>query len=551
MFSLSQENVQKIVLKGYSVFITGGAGSGKSFFLQELINKLHKAGKSVCVAAPTGIASVIVGGTTIHSFAGIGTGNKDLHELISKVSGDNESKKRWEQCSILIIDEISMLSRELFEKLEKIARHCKRNRKPFGGIQLILSGDFFQLKPVVDTSIRDEEVYCFASSVWKDCIDASLFFNENFRQDEVELKMLLDDLRISELSTFTRDFMKMLSRPLPCDPLEIVRLYSHRDDVSSANDKCLELLPGEKSAYISKDIGEHLHLKNIPAPRNLVLKCNARVVLLKNINSILVNGLRGTVQKFIDGYPVVMFDNNQVQVIKEELFTAEKDGIIVATRKQIPLDLAYAMTIHKSQGMSFDYLEVDLSKVFEPGQAYVAVSRAKRIDGLRILSCKESLPKISALVNEFYASEVNFASNLVLDQFLNKEMRRDVVLYDISNFTTSVSIASTAKEPQLMIEDHDRVCELDTITMDRIHRKVQDDASISKDVTDILTKLQLKVDNNQKLYSASSFQIECFCKWLWIIFDSIYNTNSDGLVDRKKWTGNTKEYTTCIGLHSY
>ena len=140
----------------------------------------------------------------------------------------------------------------------------------------------------------------------------------------------------------------------------------------------------------------------------MVVKLNSRVVLLKNLNNELVNGLCGTISSFKDGLPCVSFDNGIVQVIKEELFTVEVDGIVVASKKQIPLDLAYAITLHKNQGMSFDFLEVDLSSVFEPGQAYVAVSRARTVKGLRIRACREILPQI---VEDFYSSCKSYRVN--------------------------------------------------------------------------------------------------------------------------------------------
>ena len=157
----------------------------------------------------------------------------------------------------------------------------------------------------------------------------------------------------------------------------------------------------------------------------MVVKLNARVVLLKNLNNELVNGLCGTISSFMDGLPCVSFDNGIVQVIKQELFTVEVDGIVVASRKQVPLDLAYAITIHKSQGMSFDFLEVDLSSVFEPGQAYVAVSRARTVEGLRIRACREILPQIPQIVVDFYSSCIVKATELILEDVLMSQKKRD------------------------------------------------------------------------------------------------------------------------------
>ena len=322
MLSLSQRNVESLVEKGYSVFVTGKASSGKSFFLRKIIDNLRQRGDCCCfVTAPTGIASVNIGGCTIHSFAGIGTGSKGAHELIATISSNKDALQRWQQCTILIIDEVSMLSRELFEKLEMIARCLKCNTKPFGGIQLILSGDFFQLKPVVKSPLSDADVYCFCSPLWDSCVDVSVSFTENYRQSEVELIHILDDYRRCELSPLSQHLTKhILTHTLKCNPLDVVKLYSHRDSVSEANDECLALLPGEPHQYISKDSGETLELKSCSAPKNVILKAKARVVLLKNMSPSLVNGLRGTISSFLYGYPCVIFDNGQLEVIREELF---------------------------------------------------------------------------------------------------------------------------------------------------------------------------------------------------------------------------------------
>ena len=382
MLSLNQQKVERLVDEGYSVCVTGNGGSGKSFFLRITIEKLRQRGNQCFVTAPTGIAATNIGGLTVHSFAGIGSGSNSANDLSATIKANQEVLARWEQCEVLVIDEVSMLSRELFEKLEMIARCLKKNAKPFGGIQLIFSGDFYQLRPVMqrDATASDKEVYCFASPMWNCCVDISVFFDENYRQHEPELIQLLEEFRMFRLSQHSRKFIEeSLTRPLDCNPLDFVRLYSHRDNVSQANDECLALLPGEPHHYYSDDSGNVNSLKKCSAPKNLAVKLNARVVLLKYLRNGLVNGLCGTIHSFIDGFPYVVFDNGSCKLIREELFTVEEECTVVATRKQIPLDLSYAMTIHKSQGMAFPLLYVDLSAVFEAGQSYVAVSRATTI----------------------------------------------------------------------------------------------------------------------------------------------------------------------------
>jgi ATP-dependent DNA helicase PIF1 len=263
MLDANQAKVKRLIEKGYSVYITGKGGCGKSFFITSIIDELRA--KDICcfVTAPTGKAANNIGGVTIHSFAGIGTGSKGAHELISIIKANEDALSRWQTCELLVIDEVSMLSRELFEKLEMIARCLKKNSKPFGGIQLLLSGDFYQLKPVIPQSnVASEDAYCFASPMWTSCVDMSVMFDKNYRQDETDLIDLLDDFRLSEvLSERSRHFIENnLTRPLTCNPLKIVRLYAHKDSASQANDECLALLPGNKKSLQKQQIMWSLYL---------------------------------------------------------------------------------------------------------------------------------------------------------------------------------------------------------------------------------------------------------------------------------------------------
>ena len=194
MLNENQTKVESLIYKGYSVFITGKGGSGKSYFLRSIIEKLRARGDRCFVTAPTGKAATNVGGVIVNNFAGIGTGSKGAHELIACIQSNEEALKRWQSWNVLIIDEESMLRRELFEKLEMIARCLKDNSQPFGGIQLIFSGDFYQLRPVTQSYATNESLYCFASPMWASCVDVCVcFFYENYRQCDTDLIDMLDD----------------------------------------------------------------------------------------------------------------------------------------------------------------------------------------------------------------------------------------------------------------------------------------------------------------------------------------------------------------------
>ena len=266
-----------------------------------------------------------------------------------------------------------MIGSALFEKLDFVARGTRQSSQPFGGIQLLLAGDFSQLPPVSKES-GVKQKYCFHSPLWKKCLDFGVELTSVYRQNEHALLNLLEDVRNGQISITSRNLLNQLTRELPCHPLDKVRLFPHKEDAAKANDKCLDLLPGETS----RDAGEKSELdKRCSASSHLSLKVNARVVLLKNLDKTLVNGMRGTVVRFNEGYPVIRFDNSRVHIIQPTQFIVENGNRVLGTRTQVPLDLCYGMTIHKSQASSYSFVEVDLNKVFEEGQAYVALSRLR------------------------------------------------------------------------------------------------------------------------------------------------------------------------------
>ncbi|XP_020910820.1 ATP-dependent DNA helicase pfh1 [Exaiptasia diaphana] len=532
--SENHKKIERIIDEGYNIFISGRTGSGKSFLLRYLIEKFKQNGRHFAVTALTGIAGENVGGRTIHSFAGIGTGSIDTHQLIASISANIQAVERWRQCSILIIDEVSMVSRELFEKLEDIARATRECTIPFGGIQLILAGDFCQLKPVDTENRKDQDLFCFLSPLWDVCIDLSVFFEENYRQNEPELRHVVDDFRSCELSNFSRHFISQaLRRPLDCDPFEIVRLHSHRDSVSESNDTYLKQLPGEAKMFVSVDTGSADSLKQCSAPKNLALKVNARVVLLKNISHRLVDGLRGNVLYFYENWPCVRFDNGEIVIIKEEMFAVEEEGRVSATRKQIPLDLAYALTIHRSQGMSFDFVEVDISSVFEPGQAYVAVSRAKTVHGLRITKLPQTMPQISPLVKEFYSSKTVSADDLDVPTVLSNKKKCECNSIPFIKIDTCLPVLSPAQEPkEVHLSEEPR--EIPQHCYDKIHKKVKEDAEISEDIAKVLSEVgEQNIDG-----------INLFIKWIWQIYMQVHNMKQHSppdLIDKKKWSGVTSD----------
>ena len=409
-------------------------------------------------------------------------------------------------------------------------------------MQLILSGDFLQLEPVIRNrhELLSEDVFCFASPMWKMRIDFNILLTAVHRQSQVELICVLDDIRFGNLSEFTTNFLiHNLSRPLPCGPLDIVRLSSHVKDAREANAACLSFIPGESISYQSKDSGDISKLGSCTAPKTLILKPNAKVVLLRNIDSELVNGLCGYVYSMVGRYPLVKFDNGKTSLIKEFLFTVEQGGSVVATRMQIPLDLSYALTIHRSQGMEFDYLEVHLDKIFGPGQGYVALSRAKTVEGLRVVGKVNKLPPVSHKVIQFYKQNVIPVQDLDLDAIEMQEKNTTVYCFPSFDTCKPSLLASRTPEPEEIV-----------LTKDYSDRNVPGDA-LQDIIKDIMTECDFSQDccdvvNEIKLTEKSIPNgVGKFFTWLWCVFSQINEAKSTTenavSIDKKKWTGHTKK----------
>ncbi|KAL1916748.1 uncharacterized protein VTP21DRAFT_5452 [Calcarisporiella thermophila] len=434
--SEEQEGVLKAVINGESVFFTGSAGTGKSVLLRAIVknlkSKYRNRPEAVAVTASTGMAACNIGGCTVHSFAGIGLGNGTIDQIISRVIKNRKSAERWRALEVLIIDEISMLSADLFDKLEGVARAVRRSNKPFGGIQLVITGDFYQLPPISDNG--KEVKFTFEARTWKDCIQRTMHLQNIFRQRDNEFVKMLNDIREGRLSETTLRKFRELSRPLKHanGDIECAQLYARRDQVDKANSERLASLSGQLHIFQAEDSGDVAKLESgCMAPKMLQLKLHAQVMLLKNLDNTLVNGSLGIVVGFVgEGeyrylagqlsesnrknqdtsiqdvnkpYPIVKFANGrEIMVLPEEWKLELPGGEVIAQRIQIPLLLAWSMSIHKSQGQTLDLVKVDLGGVFEKGQAYVALSRATSLDGLQVLNFNPQHVMAHPVVVKYY-----------------------------------------------------------------------------------------------------------------------------------------------------
>ncbi|KAL9468730.1 hypothetical protein ACSS6W_010424 [Trichoderma asperelloides] len=462
--SKEQEHVLDLVVnQGKSVFFTGPAGTGKSVLMRAIITQLRskhaKDRERVAVTASTGLAACNIGGITLHSFSGIGLGKEDAPTLVKKIRRNPKAKNRWLRTKCLIIDEVSMVDGDLFDKLSQIGRTIRNNGRPWGGIQLIITGDFFQLPPVPDGDKKREAKFAFDAATWSTSIDHTIGLTQVFRQRDPVFANMLNEMRLGHISQQTVDTFKRLSRPLEFnDGVESAELFPTRAQVDGSNERRLRELPGAPIRYDAIDTGDvnirEKLLANMMAPKSIELKVNSQVMLIKNLDGSLVNGSLGTVIAFSDErafdmsnmddyddgmdamakarrklkafsrepepdgsgmkYPVVRFISTdgvaRVILCQPEEWKVElPNGEVQAKRVQIPLILAWALSIHKAQGQTLERVTVNLGKVFEKGQAYVALSRATSQEGLRVLGFDKNKvmahPRVIVFYRQLYSAE--------------------------------------------------------------------------------------------------------------------------------------------------
>jgi ATP-dependent DNA helicase PIF1 len=416
MLTHEQKYALYCALEEKNMFITGSAGVGKTFLIKKIVNALQIRGKKVEATAMTGAASVLINGKTLHSWAGIGIGTKNVEDYIKKIKTNYGLKNRWLHIKCLIIDEVSMLDVELFEKLHLIAQAIRYNQKFFGGIQLILVGDFSQLPPI---SKNKKINYCFQSSLWEN-IKHTIMLTTIIRQKNLDFQKCLQEVRINKCSEKTLELLNSRVGLEYNEKSDIIptTLFTTRENVSNMNNKNLLKLKQEihkyqahckvlhKESKVKKETIKRemdFLLQNAIYEIELEICIGAQVMLLINgLDSSLCNGSRGVVTGFSNGLPIVKFLNGKEITIEKQMYEYEQPLYKVGI-KQIPLKLAWAITIHKSQGSTLDYAVVDIgSNIFEYGQTYTALSRLKDINSLYITNFNPKKIKTHSKVIEFY-----------------------------------------------------------------------------------------------------------------------------------------------------
>ncbi|MFA6105329.1 MAG: PIF1 family DEAD/DEAH box helicase [Patescibacteria group bacterium] len=403
---MTQEEALMILKTGANVFLTGEPGSGKTHTINQYTNYLRARGIAPSVTASTGIAATHIGGMTIHSWSGIGIKNTFSKYDLDRITSSEYIVKRISRAKILIIDEVSMLAPDTLAKVDAVCRGIKESTEPFGGLQIILVGDFFQLPPIVNrfetvktqpTLINNPpERFAYDSSSWKKANFMTCYLTEQHRQDDNGFFAILTAIR---KNIFDSDHLKLIeTRKVAHEKVHnnILKIYSHNVDVDLVNNAMLEKIVGRSEQYImtahgSKSLAEALK-RGCLSPEILNLKVGAEVMFTKNNNKEgFVNGTLGTVIDFnqTTKLPIVrMRDGREITVDSME-WSVEEGNQVRARIIQLPLRLAWAITIHKSQGMSLDEAVMDLGAVFEFGQGYVALSRVRRLTGLHLLGWNE------------------------------------------------------------------------------------------------------------------------------------------------------------------
>jgi ATP-dependent DNA helicase PIF1 len=429
-------NEQKLVLEkfleGQNVFLTGPGGTGKTELIKLMKENAILASKKIQICALTGCAAVLLNckAKTVHSWSGIGLGNGTIESNVNKIINNIYKSRKWIKTDILIIDEVSMLSMKLFEMLDAIGKAVKKNSRPFGGIQLVFSGDFYQLPPVGNNEDINTTRFCFESLLWNETFPNHIELTKIFRQKDPIFTSILNEIREGKLSKTNRKILKQhINKSFENNIIKPTKIFPTRSKVEYINRTALENLETKENIFNTKkildlpitikqkeirsnfspeQIDTELHYleNNLLCDATVKLKIGAQVMLIINMEledgNLLCNGSQGIITGFSENnYPIVKFQCGIERTMERHIWQSETiPGIGVA---QVPLILAWALTIHKAQGTTLEIAEIDVgSGVFECGQTYVALSRIKSLEGLYLKSFDASKIRIHKKVREFY-----------------------------------------------------------------------------------------------------------------------------------------------------
>ena len=394
---MNQEQAMKILLSGANCLVSGPAGSGKSYLLKQFIEVAKKKRKRVVVTATTGLAAAHLGGQTVHSWSGIGLGTK-LHEDYVYMMSETR-KKAIRRTDVLIIDEVSMMHDYNLDMVDQAMKIIRENDEPMGGLQVIFCGDFFQLPPVTQGG---DGKFITESQVWANLNLSVCYLEEQHRAEDLRLQEILNAMRAGELRQ--RHLNWLLERMELTPHGDVTRLYTTNASVDALNEAELAKVPGDSHYYLRTSRGKWDSIvnlqRNVLAPEVLELKLGALVMAVKNDpEGRYHNGSIGEVIDFTtDGFPIVHF--NYPVIVYPDEWELKSGERTIAAITQVPLRLAYAITVHKSQGMTLDTAEIDLSQAFVEGQGYTALSRVRSLDTLYIKGLNQRSMMVSTRSQE-------------------------------------------------------------------------------------------------------------------------------------------------------
>lgn len=401
MLDSLQKNAITLFNLSYNLFITGSAGTGKSYLIRHMLSNCNVKPENVMITSTTGISALNINGKTIHSLYGImpDTDFDNPDKFIKTVLNNHKYLNNWLNTKILIIDEISMMHPDMLDFLEYVARKTRESTKPFGGIQLLVTGDFYQLPPVAK-----KVKYCFESKCWNTIIDFTIQLKKNHRQNDNSLIEFLNCIREGVITPFVETELEKYKNNKNYND-NYTHLYANKTSVSQHNIKKLNQLTNTSISYKSVVIPKKQHTNaNFPKDtvivENLIVKVGAFVILTKNIDNTkgLVNGRQGVITKCNDNNIVIKTDDNEIHSISKSKWEFSNCYI-----EQFPIRLAWAITIHKSQGMGIEKLSVDIgNSIFDDGQVYVALSRAITSEYLHIQNYSTHSIKVNSRVKHFY-----------------------------------------------------------------------------------------------------------------------------------------------------
>jgi ATP-dependent DNA helicase PIF1 len=445
--SPEQQEAIRVFTEGRNMFLTGPGGTGKTALIKKMVELCKTNGKKIQVCALTGCAAVLLNcqAKTVHSWAGIGLANGDVDFIVKRVASNKYKATHWKKIDVLIIDEVSMMSQKIFEILNSIGQKVRKSTLPFGGLQVIFSGDFYQLPPVDDKQNEDPaaSAFCFESPDWSKTFPNVVQLKKIFRQTDQAYTAILNQIRVGKLyKSALETLTPHIGKTLPATFVPTI-LLPRRREAEQINALELAKLPSEKKVYtlaradilpekaqpqhnntISAEQREMEYtflVNNIMADKEVVLKKGAQVMCIANIDmesaEPIVNGSQGIIIDFVNNLPLVQFNNGARRTVGYHTWSSETYPSIGV--KQIPLIYAWAITIHKAQGVSLDMAQIDAgSNIFECGQTYVALSRIKSLDGLYLTAFNPQKIKVNKKVQEFYAT-LPQAANATLPQAAN------------------------------------------------------------------------------------------------------------------------------------